>query len=343
MGSVNVHTLENAGGMQVRIAEYGGIVMSLVVPDRQGRRADVVLGYDSVEAYRDNPHHFGALVGRYANRIAGGRFVLDGVTYELATNNGPNHLHGGERGFGAVEWSAQEVRSPEGPGLSLAYTSADGEEGYPGTVHVRVDYTLTQANALVVDYRATTDRATPINLTQHSYFNLAGHGAGDVGGHLLMLNADLYVPVDETLIPTGELRPVAGTPFDFREPTPIGARIDSPDEQLRIGHGYDHCFVVTAEDEPGRWGTFAGRVFEPGSGRVMEVWTTEPGVQLYTGNYLDGRAGKDGAHYGWRAGFALETQHFADSPNRPSFPSTILRPGEEYRSRTAYRFGVRVD
>ena len=337
--------------MEVRIADYGGIVVSLVVPDRHGRLADVVLGFDSIEAYRDNPHHIGALIGRYANRIAGGRFTLDGQTYELATNNGPNHLHGGVRGFGAVEWEAQEVRSPEGPGLALQYTSPDGDEGYPGTLRVYVEYTLTESSALVIDYRATTDRATPINLTQHSYFNLAGHGAGDVRGHVLMLNADQWLPVDGTMIPTGPPRPVAGTPFDFRRPMAIGARIDAPHEQLRIGNGYDHCFVLgragesewEQELERGRWGRFAARLVEPASGRVMEVWTTEPGVQLYTGNYLDGREGKGGARYGWRAGLALETQHFADSPNRPTFPSTILRPGEEFRSRTVYRFGVSVD
>lgn len=352
---VSVHLLRNAGGMEVRIADYGGIVMSLVVPDREGRPADVVLGFDTVEEYRDNPHHLGALIGRYANRIAGGRFTLDGVTHELARNNGPNHLHGGVRGFGAVDWRGVEVPGPEGPAVELDYVSPDGEEGYPGRLDVHVRYMLTEASALVIDYRATTDRATPVNLTQHSYFNLAGQGAGDVLDHVLTLNADRWLPVDETMLPTGELRAVGGTPFDFRSPTAIGARIDSPDDQLRIGHGYDHCFAISAADEDGapegakrhdfaagRWGRFAGRLYEPTSGRVMEVWTTEPGLQVYTGNYLDGRAGKAGARYGGRAGVALETQHFADSPNRPSFPSTILRPGEEYRSRTVYRFGVHI-
>ncbi len=332
---MSIHTLRN-GGLEVRVTGYGGIILSLRAPDRDGRLDDVVLGYDRPEDYRDNPAYLGAIIGRYANRIAGGRFTLDGRTYTLATNNPPNHLHGGDRGFDSVEWAVEPVETEKGSGLTLTYVSPDGEEGYPGRLEVRVRYVLTE-DALVLDYHATTDRATPVNLTQHSYFNLAGAGRGDILDHVLTLGAHRYTPVDEALIPTGELRDVVGTPFDFRRPTAIGARIDDDHEQLRRGHGYDHNMVL---GEPGPDGLrFAARVWDPTSGRVLEVRTTEPGMQLYTGNFLDVE-GRDGAHYGARSGLALETQHFPDSPNQPAFPSTIVRPDAPYRSRTVLRFGV---
>lgn len=290
------------------MTNYGGIIMSVEVPDRQGRAANVVLGFDTIEEYQDNPRYLGAIVGRYANRIASGRFTLDGKTYQLDTNNGPNHLHGGRRGFDKVVWRAASSASQ----LELRHVSPDGEEGYPGTLDVRVTYTLNDRNELVVDYVAATDKATPVNLTQHSYFNLAGEG--DVSGHLLHINADAITPVDETLIPTGALEPVAGGPFDFRVPTPIGAR--------RNGE-YDHNFVLN----PGpRDVTHAALVLERVSGRMLAVRTTEPGMQLYTG---------------YARGLCLETQHYPDSPNHANFPSTIVRPGSPYRSQTVFAFGER--
>lgn len=347
---MSIYTLRNAVGVEVRIARYGGIILSLRTPDRGGALGDVVLGYDSVDEYRDNPAYLGALIGRYANRIAHGRFTLDGETYTLTTNEPPHHLHGGRHGFDSVRWDAEPLPDGDADGLALRYVSADGEEGYPGRVEVRVQYTLTDgdpvaggsndAGRLVVDYHATTDRATPVSLTQHSYFNLAGHGAGDVLGHVLTVATDRFTPVDETLIPTGELRDVAGTPFDFRRPTAVGARIDEEDEQLRHGCGYDHNYVLGG---PGDGPGFAARVWEPTTGRTLEVRTTEPGLQLYTGNHLDENRGKGGVRYGAHAGLALETQQFPDSPNQPSFPSTIVRPGAPYRSRTVFAFGVADD
>ena len=338
--AVSVYTLKNAHGIELRVLDYGGIILSLQVPDRSGRLDDVVLGFDSLGDYERGSPYFGALIGRYGNRIARGRLTLDGRTYTLATNNGPNHLHGGVRGFDKVVWTAAPFERGDSVGLVLNYTSSDGEEGYPGTLRATVTYTLTKANQLIFDYHATTDRATPVNLTQHSYFNLAGDGKGDILGHVVTLNADRFTPVDSTLIPTGEIRSVAGTPFDFRTPTAIGARIDRDDEQLRYGRGYDHNFVLN-KGATGNEPTLAARVYEPTSGRVMEVATTEPGLQFYSGNFLDGTLqGKRGVVYRHRYGFAMETQHFPDSPNKPAFPSTILRPGEEYRSRTIYRFGV---
>ena len=339
--AVRLYTLKNANGMEVTATDYGGIIVSLKVPDRSGRFADVVLGYDSLAGYLRASPYFGAIVGRYGNRIAGGRFTLDGRTYTLATNNGPNHLHGGVRGFDKVVWDVEPFERPDAVGLVLRYTSAGGEEGYPGALRATVTYTLLKdRNELVFDYHATTDQATHVNLTQHSYFNLAGDGAGDILGHVVMLNADRFTPVDSTLIPTGELRSVAGTPFDFRTPTPIGARIAGDDAQLRYGRGYDHNFVLNGSGDR-REPTLAARVHEPSSGRVMEVYTTEPGLQFYSGNFLDGTLrGKNGTVYQHRYGFAMETQHFPDSPNKPAFPSTVLRPGEEYRSRTSYRFSV---
>lgn len=340
--SVHLYMLTNAHGLEMQVTDYGGIITSLRVPDRSGEFADVVLGFDSIAPYLTNPPYFGALIGRYGNRIAGGRFTLDGETYTLATNNGPNHLHGGRTGFDKVLWQVESFERADEVGLMLSYTSPDGEEGYPGTLRTRVTYTLTNDNEVVVDYHATTDKATPVNLTQHSYFNLAGADARDVLDHVVTLNADRFTPVDSTLIPTGELRAVDGTPFDFRTPTPIGARIDEDDAQLRHGLGYDHNFVLNkpngaGPDEP----TLAARVYEPTSGRVLEIRTTEPGMQFYSGNFLDGTlTGKNGVVYRHRSGFAMETQHFPDSPNQPAFPSTMLRPGEEYRSRTVFRFTI---
>ena len=345
--AVSVYTLRNAHGIEVRAINYGGIIVSLKVPDRNGRVDDVVLGHDSLEQYERASPYFGAIIGRYGNRIARGRFTLEGRTYTLATNNGPNHLHGGVKGFDKVVWDVAPFERPDSVGLVFRYTSPDGEEGYPGTLRATVTYTLTEGNELIFDYHATTDRATPVNLTQHSYFNLAGDGSGDILRHVVTLNADHFTPVDSTLIPTGEIRSVAGTPFDFRTPTPIGARIDQDDEQLRYGRGYDHNFVLNTGGTGGTGGegaalTLAARVYEPTTGRVMEIYTTEPGLQFYSGNFLDGTLrGKRGLAYGHRYGFAMETQHFPDTPNKPAFPSTTLRPGEEYRSRTIYKFAAR--
>ncbi len=330
------HSLTNANGMQVRILAYGAVVQSLTAPDRHGDYADVVLGYDSVDAYAGGQAYLGAIVGRYANRIGGARFELDGNRYSLPANDGPNTLHGGFRGFDKVVWTMKP--DPAGRSVRLTYVSPEGEQGFPGDVTIRVTYTLTDEDELRIDYDATTDRATPLNLSNHAYFNLAGHGAGDILGHELELLADAYTPVDSKLIPTGELRDVTGTPFDFRTPTAIGARVDDADQQLAFGHGYDHNFVLR---KSGGGVELAARVFEPGSGRVLEVLTTEPGVQFYTGNHLHGLPGKHGARYGRRGGFCLETQHFPDSPNRPGFPDTILRPGETYASTTVYRFAAR--
>ena len=341
--SVDLYTLTNANGMRLDVTNYGGIIVRLLVPDAAGELEDITLGYDSLGGYLDQSPYFGAIIGRYGNRIAQGRFTLAGETYELARNNGPNHLHGGEKGFDKVVWDVESFENENGVGLIFSYTSPDGEEGYPGTLQAKVTYTLTDQNELIFDYEATTDEATPVNLTQHAYFNLAGHGSGDILDHVVTINADTFTPVDSTLIPTGELRPVAGTPFDFTQPTPIGARIEEEEnEQIRFGLGYDHNFVLN-RNEPGADSlALAARVFEPTSGRVMEVFTTEPGVQFYSGNFLDGSiTGKDGAVYEHRTGFCLETQHFPDSPNQSTFPSTILRPGETYRSRTVYKFDAR--
>ena len=333
---VELFTLTNPQGIEVRAITYGGIILSLRTPDRAGRLGDVVLGYDSLAGYLRASPYFGAIIGRYGNRIANGRFTLDGQTYTLAANNGPNHLHGGIRGFDKVVWSAEPFETDSAVGVVFTYTSPDGEEGYPGTLRAQVTYTLTDDGKLVFDYLATTDRATPVNLTQHSYFNLAG--SGDILGHQLMIAASGYTPVDATLIPTGAVFPVDGTPFDFRTPTAIGTRIAADDPQLENGLGYDHNFVLDREG-PGL--VHAARVVEPASGRTLDVWTTEPGLQFYAGNFLDGSiTGKAGRVYAHRTGFCLETQHYPDSPNQPAFPSTILLPGDEYRSRTVLVFGV---
>ncbi len=336
--TAEVFALVNDAGCVLRATDYGGIITGIVVPDRDGNAADVTLGFDSLAAYeRDNPF-FGALVGRYGNRIAGGRFRLDGEEYQLARNDGENHLHGGRRGFDKVLWQAEPAETPDGPALDLRYVSDDGEEGYPGELAVHVRYTWGNDHALRIDYTATTTRPTIVNLTQHAYFHLAGAGSGDVLDHELQVHASRFTPVDATLIPTGELRGVEGTPMDFRTPRRIGERIDADDEQLRLGGGYDHNFVI--DGEPGELRP-AARVVEATAGRTMEVLTTEPGVQLYTGNFLDGSlTGKGGAPYGRRSGFCLETQHYPDSPNKPQFPSTVLRPGETYRTTTVYRFAT---
>jgi aldose 1-epimerase len=340
--SVDIYTLTNRSGMTVKITNYGGIVVSLTAPDRNRKFADVALGYNDLESYMKPPFpYFGAIVGRYANRIGKGRFTLNGLEYKLATNNGENHLHGGIKGFDKLVWTVRQVRTtPAGPAIFLTYMSKDGEEGYPGNLTVSVIYTLTNNNELKIDYTASSDKDTVTNLTHHSYFNLAGEGNGDILGHQLVLKADHFVATDDQAIPTGELRNVDGTPFDFRTAHAIGARInEESDQQIKFGKGYDHTWVIN-----GRAGTLrqAAIVHEPASGRVMEVWTTEPGVQFYTGNYLDGTiTGKSGKPYPRRSGFCLETQHYPDSPNRPEFPTTTLRKGATYRSTTIYRFSAK--
>jgi aldose 1-epimerase len=337
--SVELYTLTNSSGVEAKIMTYGGIVVSLKVPDRNGKLDDVVLGYDGLDGYLTSHPYFGTITGRYANRIAKGKFTLDGREYTLAQNNGENHLHGGIKGFDKVVWKAREVKIKDGVGVELTYVSRDGEEGYPGNLSVTVTYTLTNKNELKIVYAATTDKATIVNLTNHSYFNLAGPKAGDILGHELMLNADRFTPVDRTLIPTGELRSVKGTPMDFTKPTAIGARIEQKDEQLLFGLGYDHNWVL---NKTGASLTLAARVYEPTTGRVMEVYTTEPGIQFYTGNFLDGTiTGKGGKVYQKRYGFCLETQHFPDSPNKPSFPSTVLRPSRKYTQTTVYKFSTK--
>jgi aldose 1-epimerase len=337
---VQLFTLTNTNGMEVRVISYGGTIISLKAPDRNGDLGDIVLGYDNLQAYLDGSPYFGSIIGRYGNRIGRARFELDGQTYALAANDGENHLHGGMIGFDKVVWSGETFHGDEGVGVVFSYTSPDGEEGYPGTLDVQVTYTLTNANEVRVDYLATTDQATPVNLTQHSYFNLEDAGASDILGHELVIAADAYTPVDGTLIPTGEIAPVEGTPFDFREPHSIGERIDADDPQLGFGGGYDHNWVLNGTPAGGM--TLAARVYEPTTGRTLEILTTEPGIQFYSGNFLDGTlTGKDGVVYQHRTGFCLETQHYPDSPNKPDFPSTILRPGEEYRTQTVFRFGTR--
>ena len=336
---VDLFTLTNAHGVEVRVMTYGAIITVVRAPDRTGQLDDIALGFDSLAGYLGEHPYFGALVGRYANRIARGQFTLDGVTYHLALNNGPNSLHGGRRGFDKVLWTGESVPGPNAAGVSLRYTSVDGEEGYPGTLAAHVTYTLNARDELVVDYEATTDKPTVVNLTQHSYWNLKGEGRGDILGHVVEIDALSFTPVDSTLIPTGELAPVAGTPFDFRMPIAVGARIGAPNEQIRFG-GYDHNWVLDRRDGAGGL-THAARVVEPSTGRTLDLSTTEPGIQFYTGNFLDGTiVGKAGHVYIHRGALVLETQHFPDSPNHANFPSTVLRPGATYRSQTVFRFGV---
>jgi aldose 1-epimerase len=328
--AVYLYTLSNANGMTVKITNYGGIVTSLIVPDKNCQLDDVVLGFDSLDQYLEGHPYFGALVGRYGNRIAKGKFTLNGTGYKLATNNGENHLHGGIKGFDKVVWNTEIVKKENEVGVKLSYLSKDGEEDYPGNLSVVVIYTLTKNNELKINYEAETDKPTPINLTHHSYFNLKGAGNGDILGHLMTFAADRFTPVDEGLIPTGEIKSVKDTPMDFTVPKAIGERID------QVKGGYDHNYVLNDWDGSLRW---AAKVVEPISGRVMEVWTTEPGLQFYSGNFLDGTiTGKNGKVYQKHYGFCLETQHFPDSPNKPEFPSTILEPGEKYTHTTIYRF-----
>jgi aldose 1-epimerase len=335
--AVESFTLRNSHGIEVKAITYGAIITSVRVPDRAGELADIVLGYDDLAGYLSKPSYFGAVVGRYGNRIAKGRFTLDGKTYTLATNNGPNHLHGGVKGFDKVVWKGEPGSSADNPSVTFRYTSRDGEEGYPGTLEARVTYTLTDRDELRFEYAATTDKPTVVNLTQHSYFNLTG-GKSDILGHELTIEADRFTPVDATLIPTGPLAPVEGTPLDFRRPTAVGARIGRDDEQLKNGKGYDHNFVLNRR---GEGLVHAVRLVDPRSGRTLDVQTTEPGVQFYSGNFLDGTiTGKGGVVYKQRWALCLETQHFPDSPNQPAFPSTVLRPGKEYRSTTVLTFGV---
>jgi aldose 1-epimerase len=335
---VDLYTLKNRNGLQVEITNYGGAVVTIRTPDRRGRMGDIALGYDDLRGYLADTAYFGALIGRYANRIAGGKFTLNGVEYQLAQNNGVNHLHGGVRGFNKVVWQAREMDHADGVALELTYLSKDKEEAYPGNLTVTATYVLSNANELRIEYTATTDKETVVNLTHHSYFNLAGPGMGDVLRHEVKLNADKFTPVDETLIPTGELKAVKGTPFDFSRATAIGSRINQADDQLVLGKGYDHNFVLNKQ---GQELSLAANVYEPSSGRVLEMWTTEPGMQLYTGNFLDGVRGKAGKVYHRRGGFCLEAQHFPDSPNKPAFPSTVLKPGERYTQTTVYKFMVR--
>jgi len=333
--NVDLYTLRNVHGVEAKITNYGGILVSLKVPDRNGKFDDVVLGFNDLDSYLKGHPYFGALIGRYGNRIAKGRFTLNGVEYKLAVNNGENHLHGGIKGFDKVVWTGKESKTNDGPAVTLNYLSKDGEEGYPGNLNVTVTYTLTNKDELKINYEATTDKDTVINLTHHSYFNLAGEGNGDILNHQVLINASRFVPTDAGSIPTGKLRNVAGTPFDFRKLTAIGARINQDDEQLKFGNGYDHTWVI--ESRPAL--RLAARAFEPTSGRRMEVLTTEPGMQFYTGNFLDGTlTGKSGKIYQRRYGFCFETQHYPDSPNQPSFPTTTLKKGATYRSTTIYRF-----
>ena len=341
---VYLYTLTNANGVEAKITTYGGIITSLKVPDKEGKLEDVVLGFDSLEGYtqdlylKENPY-FGAIIGRYGNRISNGRFSLNGQEYKLATNNGPNHLHGGKRGFDKRVWQAEELQGEQDVSLRLRYTSEDGEEGYPGTLAVTVTYTLTNNNEIKIDYSATTDKDTPVNLTNHSYFNLTGNARRDILEHQVMLNADRFVPIDEDFIPTGELQQVEGTPFDFNKPTAIGERIKQESRQLVNGKGFDHTFVLKGTE--GEL-ALAATVYEQNSGRYMEVFTTEPGVQLYTGNFLNGNlTGKGGVAYQHRWGLCLETQHFPDSPNQPKFPSVVLKPGQTYKTSTVYKFMVK--
>ncbi|MEM9827865.1 MAG: aldose epimerase family protein [Planctomycetota bacterium] len=339
--SIQLYTLKNASGMTVKVTNFGAIITSIVVPDRDGKMADVALGYDRIEDYInavDKPY-FGAVAGRYGNRIAKGQFTLDGKSYSLLKNNGPNHLHGGAIGFDKVVWEVEKYEEPKQ--IRLSYLAKDMEEGYPGNLNLSVSYTLGDANELTIQYTATTDKATPINVTQHTYFNLKGEGEGDILGHKLFINADTFTPVDASLIPIGQITPVRGTPFDFTSPKPIGRDIGEDHPQLKYGLGFDHNWVLNRDNATDGELRLAARVEEPESGRRLEVRTTEPGVQFYCGNFLDGRlVGKSGKPYVYRGGFCLETQHYPDSPNQPTFPSTILKPGEAYTSKTVMRFSA---
>lgn len=336
----DLYVLTNSSGMQAAITNYGGILVSLKVPDRQGKIDDVVLGYDSVAGYVTDKAFLGATIGRYGNRIAQAKFSLNGNTYMLAKNDGPNTLHGGVKGFNKVFWDAKPISGRDSQSLQLTYLSKDGEEGYPGNLKVQVTYTLTENNELKIDYEATTDKETVVNLTNHAYYNLAGQGEGDILDHMLTIHADRFTPVDATLIPTGHLQSVKGTPFDFTKAFAVGSRIVKDDDQLNLGKGYDHNFVLNAGQNPSP--VPAAMLYEPKSGRVMEVSTTEPGIQFYSGNFLDGTIkGKGGKVYKHRYALCLETQHYPDSPNQPDFPSTVLKAGEKYKTTTIYAFSAR--
>jgi|SRR5579871_4922973 len=335
----DLYTLKNAKGMEVAISTYGATIVRIKVPDRQGKTEDVALGYDSLEGYVHDKAYFGATVGRYANRIAHGKFTLDGHVYMLPKNNGDNTLHGGTVGFNKHIWTAKDVSTPAAPALQMSYLSKNGEEGFPGNLSVEVRFTLNNDNSLKIEYAATSDKDTVVNLTNHSYFNLAGQGHGDILGQEVQLHASRFTPIDANLIPTGEIASVKDTPLDFSKSTAIGARINADYEQLKLAHGYDHNFVL--DGNPMRKEVLAARAFDPGSGRVLEVFTTQPGIQLYSGNFLDGTvAGKGGVKYPRRSGFCLETQHFPDSPNHPKFPTTELKAGRWFRSTTTYKFST---
>lgn len=336
--AVEIYTLTNSNGLEAKIMTYGGTVVSLKVPDKDGNLGDIVLGFDNVSDYEEKSPYFGSLVGRYGNRIAKGKFSLDGKEYTLATNNDENHLHGGDKGFDKVVWDAESFVDSDNVGIKLHYLSKDMEEGYPGNFEVTVTYTLTNADEFEIDYAAVTDKATVCNLTNHSYYNLAGHGSGDILGHKLMINADTYTPVDKGLITTGEIPAVKGTPFDFTALTAIGKGVNADNEQIKFGGGYDHNWVLNKEGDEM---SLAVKVYAPATGRVMEIYTTEPGLQFYSGNFLDGTlSGKESKVYEHRNGFCLETQHFPDSPNKPDFPSTTLLPGEKYHTTTVHKFSV---
>jgi len=339
--SLNEQALDitNKNGVKMKVIPLGGKIVSLEVPDKTGAMADIVTGYDTLDQYINGDPYFGATIGRYGNRIAKGKFTLEGKEYQLATNNGINALHGGPKGFHNVYWDIKKDSTKEGETITMTYLSKDGEEGYPGNLSVKVVYTLSDQNELIIDYTATTDKTTILNLTNHSYFNLSGVVDSDILNHEIMINADRFTPVDSTLIPTGELKKVAGTPFDFTKPHKIGERINKEDDQqIKFGKGYDHNYVLNKKDNSL---TLAAKVTEPTTGRVMEVWTTEPGIQFYSGNFMNGKSkGKKGSTYPFRSAFCLETQHFPDSPNQKDFPSTVLKPGETYTQRTIYKFDV---
>jgi aldose 1-epimerase len=338
-GKIYSYTLKNSSGMKAEIIEFGAIVRTLFVPDRSGKFSDIVLGYDDLSGYENGSSYLGAIVGRYGNRIAKGKFTMDGKEYQLTVNSGTNHLHGGAKGFDKVLWKAEPVESKTDPALKLTYVSKDGEEGYPGTVTVTVTYTVTKDNELRIDYEGTTDKTTILNPTHHSYFNLTGDFTKKILDHELMIKADTLTPVDANLIPSGELKKVEGTPFDFRRPEKIGARINEKDEQLRFGIGYDHNWVLNDYSKNVR---LSAAVYDPQSGRYMEVLTDQPGLQFYSGNFLDGTAkGKDGILYAHRTGLCLEAQLFPDSPNKKNFPSAVLKPGEVYHQTTIYKFSTK--
>jgi aldose 1-epimerase len=337
----DLYTIKNKNGMVIQVTNYGAKIVTLFVPDRNGNFKDIVFGYDNIEDYLNGDKYFGAVVGRYANRIAGGKFVLDGTEYHIPVNDGgKNALHGGDSGFDDAVWSGEVLQTANGEAVKLTLYSPDGDQGFPGNLHVEVLYTLTDKNELIVNYSAVTDKPTVVNLSQHSYFNLQGQDSGPILNQELVINADYFTPVDSALIPTGEIRPVEGTAFDFRTPHLIGERIADGEEQLVLGGGYDHNFVLNKE-VAGEL-TFAASAYDMLSGRFMEVYTTQPAIQFYTGNFLNGsQTGKGGVVYNWRSGFCLETQHYPDSPNHPDFPSTVLRPGEEYKQLTIFSFSIK--